>query len=64
MVVFDWEYENNDTEYVEDVDGLYTYEYSAPNGIIYVGNKSYTFTVNGNRLTLYTGEGAIVLTRE
>lgn len=63
VVVFDWEYENNDTEYVEDVEGTFSYEYNHPNGIIYANNSTATFTVSGNRMTLY-GDETIILTRE
>ncbi len=65
VLVLDWEYEYNDTEYVEDIVGSYTYEYSSPNGVIYVDGSAFSFIVSGNKMTLYAGEeGTIVLTRE
>lgn len=65
VLALDWEYEHNDTEYVEDIVGSYTYEYSSPNGVIYVDGSAFSFIVSGNKMTLDAGEeGTIVLTRE
>lgn len=66
VYVLDWEFEHG--EYVEDIEGPYTYTFNTPNGVInhpQWGNGSSSFSVDGETMVWYEpDEGRVVLSKQ